>query len=58
MLDLLYLEFVQAELHQLWEVLMEEVQQQLRGLAEQELGQTQAIQAQLLTPLAQVNLET
>ena len=58
MLDLLQLEFVQVKLQQLWEVQLEEVLQQERGLAGQVLGQTQAIQAQLLTPLAQVSLET
>jgi hypothetical protein len=57
MLDLHYLEFVQAELRQLWEVHMEEVQQHLRGLAEQELGQMQLMQMQQPTRLARVNLE-
>jgi hypothetical protein len=36
---------------------MEEVQQHLRGLAEQELGQMQLMQMQQPTRLARVNLE-
>jgi len=58
MLDRHYLEFVQAELQQLWEVQLEEVLQREHGLADQVLGQTQVIQVQQLTLLAQVNLET